>query len=227
MILTYEKIRELKQLEKQDKLQKLPENFSTIVAEYLNLKKGSDEEISAKNLIKSLYDLRRKKIINLAGLFYKTDKIPDNIEGIEKELYLNMVEVMRKYNNSFERLFNKQSETGRTESEKNTNSEEKETESEKNTNSEEKETKSQNNEQEHHNVKTEDEIDSLHVKKTTTNKSFENKLQKDKLKVVFLLDIPEIITPTGEICSFKKEEEKELDSEFATQLKEQGFCRFK
>ena len=214
MILTYEKIRELKQLEKQDKLQKLPENFSTIVAEYLNLKKGSDEEISAKNLIKSLYDLRRKKIINLAGLFYKTDKIPDNIEGIEKELYLNMVEVMRKYNNSFERLFNKQSETGRTESEKNTNSEEKETES-------------QNNEQEHHNVKTEDEIDSLHVKKTTTNKSFENKLQKDKLKVVFLLDIPEIITPTGEICSFKKEEEKELDSEFATQLKEQGFCRFK
>ena len=214
MILTYEKIRELKQLEKQDKLQKLPENFSTIVAEYLNLKKGSDEEISAKNLIKSLYDLRRKKIINLAGLFYKTDKIPDNIEGIEKELYLNMVEVMRKYNNSFERLFNKQSETGRTESEKNTNSEE-------------KETKSQNNEQEHHNVKTEDEIDSLHVKKTTTNKSFENKLQKDKLKVVFLLDIPEIITPTGEICSFKKEEEKELDSEFATQLKEQGFCRFK
>ena len=213
-MLTYEKIRELKQLEKQDKLQKLPENFSTIVAEYLNLKKGSDEEISAKNLIKSLYDLRRKKIINLAGLFYKTDKIPDNIEGIEKELYLNMVEVMRKYNNSFERLFNKQSETGRTESEKNTNSEEKETES-------------QNNEQEHHNVKTEDEIDSLHVKKTTTNKSFENKLQKDKLKVVFLLDIPEIITPTGEICSFKKEEEKELDSEFATQLKEQGFCRFK
>ncbi len=226
MMLTYEKIRELKQLEKQDKLQKLPENFSTIVAEYLNLKKGSDEEISAKNLIKSLYDLRRKKIINLAGLFYKTDKIPDNIEGIEKELYLNMVEVMRKYNNSFERLFNKQSETGRTESEKNTNSEEKETKSE-NTNSEEKETKSENNEQEHHNVKTEDKIDSLHVKKTTTNKSFENKLQEDKLKVVFLLDIPEIITPTGEICSFKKEEEKELDSEFATQLKEQGFCRFK
>ena len=44
---------------------------------------------------------------------------------------------------------------------------------------------------------------------------------------MFLLDIPEIITPTGEICSFKKEEEKELDSEFATQLKEQGFCRFK
>ena len=213
-MLTYEKIRELKQLEKQDKLQKLPENFSTIVAEYLNLKKGSDEEISAKSLIKSLYDLRRKKIINLAGLFYKTDKIPDNIEGIEKELYLNMVEVMRKYNNSFERLFNKQSETGRTESEKNTNSEE-------------KETKSENNEQEHHNVKTEDKIDSLHVKKTTTNKSFENKLQEDKLKVVFLLDIPEIITPTGEICSFKKEEEKELDSEFATQLKEQGFCRFK
>ena len=214
MILTYEKIRELKQLEKQDKLQKLPENFSTIVAEYLDLKKGSDEEISAKSLIKSLYDLRRKKIINLAGLFYKTDKIPDNIEGIEKELYTDIVEVMRKYNNSFERLFNKQSETGRTESEKNTNSEENKTESE-------------NNEQEHHNVKTEDKIDSLHVKKTTTNKSFENKLQKDKLKVVFLLDIPEIITPTGEICSFKKEEEKELDSEFATQLKEQGFCRFK
>ncbi|MCK4730441.1 MAG: hypothetical protein KAT28_03930 [Candidatus Aenigmarchaeota archaeon] len=201
MILTYEKIRELKQLEKQDKLQDLPENFSIAVAEYINLKKGSDEEVSAKSLIKSLYDLRKKKIINLAGLFYKTDKIPENIEGMEEELYLNTVEIMRKYNISFEGLFNKQSETERTES--------------------------KNNKQYSQSTKTKNMFNSLQIKEDTANKPYDNNSQENKLKVVFLSDIPEIITPTGEICSFKKEEEKELNTEFAIQLKEQGFCRFK
>lgn len=231
MILTYEKIRELKQLEKQDKLQELPENFSTAVAEYIDLKKGSDEEVSANNLIKGLYALRKKKIINLACLFYKTHKIPDNINDIEKELYVNMMEVIKKYHNSFDELFKNSSEIEEetlkkenlTSGENKINLKQNNSESnEDNSNSRENEDK-----QELQNNTHKDELDPSLVKKEIRENLFENNSQKDKLTVVFLSDIPEIVTPTGEICSFKEEEEKELDTDFAIQLKELGFCRFK
>jgi len=239
MILTYEKIRELKQLEKQDKLQSLPENFSTAVTEYIKLKKGSDEEVSANSLIKSLYSLRKKKIINMACLFYKTDKLPDNIKDlkdIERDFYVNMVDVIKKYHNSFDELFGNSSETGK-ELLKNENtntykneipSKQKDMELKENNlnlvdNKEEPKTK----ELKPQNINQETQNKSLSIKEEPEENFSKNKSQKDKLKVVFLLDIPEIVTPTGEICSFKEKEEKELDSEFAVQLKEQGFCRFK
>ncbi len=222
MILTYEKIRELKQLEKDGKLQVLPENFLKYIAEYITLKKGSEEENSAKNLIMDLYESRRKKIMNLAFSLYKMDNIPKNMDGLELEFYNDLVEVMKKHNKDFEELFKKPSEIGG-EAPKDEIVNLGETE----TPLKDKESEPTTNEQKSQNAVQEDQNKNSHIKEETGEKFSENNSQKDKLKVVFLLDIPEIVTPTGEVCSFKEEEEKELDSEFAVQLKEQGFCRFK
>ncbi len=48
--------------------------------------------------------------------------------------------------------------------------------------------------------------------------------KSDKTKVIFLKDVPEIISPGFEICCFKKGEEIELEQEFAGILKEKGLC---
>jgi DNA replication initiation complex subunit (GINS family) len=105
MILTYEKIREVKLNEKDEKLQKLPPNFFENAFNYIKLKKGKLEESSATSLIFSIFELRLKKIINLALLFYKSDKIPENLEKVEEKLYLDLVQTFRGFRDSFKKEF--------------------------------------------------------------------------------------------------------------------------
>ena len=102
MILTYEKIREVKLNEKGERLQKLPPNFFENAFNYIKLKKGTPEEESARSLVFSIFELRLKKISNLAFLFYKSNKIPENLEKEEEELYLNLVQILRNFREKFE-----------------------------------------------------------------------------------------------------------------------------
>ncbi len=180
MTLTYEIIREVKQKEKSEKLQYLPENFFEDVVEYIKLKKGAIEETAAKNLVQSIFELRRKKILNIASLSYKTEKIPENLEENEKRLYLSIIKLLRE---NFERKTIISSEN-----------------------------KSPQNKKE---VKKPEEIQNLEDKKTRLTKT----------RVMFLADIPEIFLPSGNSCSFKKGEEKEIDLTVAKVLEEKGFCR--
>ena len=105
MILTYEKIREVKLNEKGTKLQKLPPNFFENASNYLKLKKGANEELSARNLLISIFELRLKKIVNLALLFHKSDLIPENLEKDEEALYMNLVQIFRDFRSNFERKY--------------------------------------------------------------------------------------------------------------------------
>jgi len=165
MILTYEKIREIKQKEKGEKLQQLPPNFYENAFNYIKLKKGTIEEKSAKNLVYSIFELRKKKILNLAFLFYKTNNMPKKLEDLEKELYLELIKIIRKYDHSFEQNY---------------------------------------------------------INKET---KLEEERKNTKVKVVFLKDIPEILSPSGRVYSFKKGEETELEPDFTKILYEAGFCK--
>lgn len=95
MILTYESIREIKQKEKNSELQKLPENFFSDALEYLKVKTGSSEEASARRLIISIFDLRIKKIMNLAMMYYTLSRTPENLEPFEKDIYISFVKTLK------------------------------------------------------------------------------------------------------------------------------------
>lgn len=105
MILTYEKIREVKLNEKGEKLQELPPNFFENAFKYIALKKGTIEEESAKSLVFSIFQLRLRKIANLAYYYYKSDTIPDNLEKDEENLYLKLVDNFREHSERFNRNF--------------------------------------------------------------------------------------------------------------------------
>jgi len=196
MIITYEIIREVKQKEKTEGLQKLPENFFENAAAYLELKKGTLEESAAKNLILSLFELRKKKILNLASLSYKTDTLPENLEPEEKKLYLNLVRVLREYQTAFETKLTQPLQQNKKHIEEQQDIED----------LVEKEIKQKN---------------SL-LEKT---KNLENETKHNKLKVIFLKDLPELLLPSGERCSFKRGEEKELNEDFAGILIDKSFCK--
>jgi len=107
MILTYEKIREVKLNEKGEKLQELPPDFFANAFKYINIKKGTIEEESAKSLVFSIFQLRLRKIANLAYYFYKSDKLPDNLEEDEEKLYMELVGSFRKHFERFRKNFEK------------------------------------------------------------------------------------------------------------------------
>ena len=200
-MITYELIREIKQKEKSEKLQPLPENFFRDAVEYIKLKKGSLEERGIKNLVQSIFELRKKKILNIASLSYTTDKIPENLEEDEKELYLGLINLLREYFKNFEKKLNKPSENDNYLEESNL------------------ETKPKENLIKKPLEKTKGELENM--QKTEP----EEKSEANKTKVIFLIDIPEILLPSGKNCSFKKGEEKVLDLGFTKILEEKGFCK--
>lgn len=190
MILTYEIIREIKQKEKSERLQKLPEFFFKDAAGYINLKKGTLEESAARNLVQSIFELRKKKILNIASLSYKVDRIPDNLEPEEKKLYLGVIKILREYQESFEgKIIDPLKENNQSDKEVG-------------------EEKKQQNQKP--------------IKKQEYEKEEKS---PPKTKVVFLVDIPEIILPSGEKCCFKEGEKKEFEMEFARVLEEKGLCK--
>lgn len=277
MLLTFEKIREISLNEKQEKLQKLPENFFENAKEYLKSKKGTIEEVSTRNLIEGIFLRRQKKILELCFYLYKTNKIPENLEKDEEEFYLTLVSILKNFYENFRKNSLEQAEINKgdrnienqlvisertkekTTSEKENQSENNEIKGKQNINNpsktvnktkEEKATENhttinneireekdieiqvENNNEETGKPNIENQLGSNTETRRGTNieKSGEqsdiNKVEtkSDKTKVVFLKDVPEIISRDLEVCCFKKGEEKVLESKLVEILKQGNFC---
>ena len=247
MLLTFEKIREISLNEKQEKLQKLPPDFFMNSKEYLLSTKGAREELSAKNLIENIFARRQKKIMTLCFHLYKTDTFPENLEEEEQEYYKEMIKLL----NSFYENFRKKiidSQTG--EKEKEAELVEKPLREEENnkdiiykkpieqtenkiniiqpmenniapTNQEMENTKIIKKELEYKQIENQRPVDEI-KKETELNKTEE---EAGKIKVIFLKEIPEIISPDFKVYCFKENEEKELDKNFAEILLKKELCK--
>lgn len=97
MLLTFEKLREIHLNEKSESLQKLPENFFNDARAYLVEKDGSVEGKTASRLLSALQERRMKKIVNMALLYFSTERVPENLEVDEMELYGSVVGLLRKH----------------------------------------------------------------------------------------------------------------------------------
>jgi DNA replication initiation complex subunit (GINS family) len=91
-MITFEKIRDLERIEKTEKaLQKLPEGFLTSLQEYLSKKKQTSSDIleidSIKNTIKRLWEIRERKIVELALASARTGIKPENLTPEEQQLF--------------------------------------------------------------------------------------------------------------------------------------------
>lgn len=109
-MLTFEAIRELERGEAEAKtLQKLPDNFIEEARQYLALKESNPEKTSAdmhemqnaKNLVKSLFEKRERKLLEQALYTVKTGFPAENMTQDEERLYLYVVEEVKKYREKF------------------------------------------------------------------------------------------------------------------------------
>lgn len=104
--ITFEFIREVQRSEQRsDQLTKLPDGFYNKVKVYLEqkrnlLKKRKDADpLEIKNierLIEDIYNRRETKIVTQAILSVRTDIVPSNMTDDEKELFNNIVKVLKK-----------------------------------------------------------------------------------------------------------------------------------
>ena len=108
-MLTFEKIREAERNEREAKtLQKLPENFIEDLKDYLRKKERTEKTSSTiralenvKNTIKSIFELREKKIMDL--LLY-TARTGNPIEGLEKgeeKIFFAIYDIFKSYREEF------------------------------------------------------------------------------------------------------------------------------
>lgn len=105
MVISFDIIRELHRKERESRgLQKLPEGFFEEVGQYLEAKeKGSSSAIdmieleNAKLIINDLIDRREHKIIEGAMVFVRSGILLDNMTDKEKELFNNIVELLRNF----------------------------------------------------------------------------------------------------------------------------------
>lgn len=104
--ITFEFIREVQRSEqKSEQLTKLPDNFYEKVKTYLYqkkslLKKKKDADLleikNIERLIEDIYNRRETKIVTQAILAVRTDILPSNMTEHEKELFNNIVKVLKK-----------------------------------------------------------------------------------------------------------------------------------
>ncbi|MEM5802107.1 MAG: hypothetical protein QXQ18_01840, partial [Candidatus Aenigmatarchaeota archaeon] len=86
------------------KLTKIPENFYSAVADYINKKRkiiGEDRKtvLEIKNierLIEDIFNRRERKIINFAIINARTGIHPENLIEEEKGFYQSLVEIIKK-----------------------------------------------------------------------------------------------------------------------------------
>ena len=103
-MLTFEKIRELERLERDNKdLVNLPDNFIEDVSEYLSRKRQSTDERELKNIestLKRLFEHRERKLLEMVIYSAKTDVHVDNIAKHEKETFEMILSIFRDYRNN-------------------------------------------------------------------------------------------------------------------------------
>lgn len=103
-MLTFEKIRDLERGERESrKMQKLPENFFNELRDYMHRKqkmnKASDilELENVKNTIKRLFELRERKLVELALSSLRTGLPVENLTKREEEIFSTIVEMLKNF----------------------------------------------------------------------------------------------------------------------------------
>jgi len=102
--ITFEFIRRIQIVEQRSsKLAKIPDNFYESIRDYLerkrSMKSGRRDELEIKNierLVRNIYNLRERKIINAAIIKVRTGVDPQNLIPEEKEFYEKIVEIIKK-----------------------------------------------------------------------------------------------------------------------------------
>jgi DNA replication factor GINS len=104
-IITFEIIRKVQREEQRlPKLTRLPENFFSAIAEYLDHKKGlavSDDRKSfleiknVERLVEEIVNRRERKIINAAIINARSKITPENLTGEEKMFYNSLVSMIK------------------------------------------------------------------------------------------------------------------------------------
>jgi len=104
-MLTFEKIRDIERAEHDSKeLQKMPPNFMEELTEYIERKKQTPDAHEIKNttaIIQRILDKRQEKLVSLALYSAKTDMPVENLTKEEDEIFLKMLEIMKKQRENF------------------------------------------------------------------------------------------------------------------------------
>lgn len=118
-MLTFEKIRDFERAERESKeLQKLPENIIAEINDYIRKKEAMQEKSSAdiiemenvKKIVRSFFELREKKIVELALYSVRTQLPVDNLLGVEEKMLAAIVSDIKKYREEFQEEMKKQPE---------------------------------------------------------------------------------------------------------------------
>jgi DNA replication initiation complex subunit (GINS family) len=100
-MLTFEKIRELERKEKgEEKLQKLPEEFTEELNDYLKKKEGITDQREMKNInstVERLFELRENKIFDLVLYNVRTGMPVENLTKQEEDLFKILAEELKKF----------------------------------------------------------------------------------------------------------------------------------
>ena len=103
-LITYETIREVERMERNEELEKLPQGFFEAVNSWMNMKKSKTDASSlievenAKKSIDRIIASRMKKIVLGALLTTMKAKLPPaNLTDSEREFFDDMVNVLKKY----------------------------------------------------------------------------------------------------------------------------------
>lgn len=109
-MLTFDSIREIERIEKNNKkLQKLPDNFILDVNEYLAKKESIKEKTSSnilelenvKSTIRRIFEMRERKISEMALYTVKTGMPPENLTKNEENLFYTLVEGIKSHREKF------------------------------------------------------------------------------------------------------------------------------
>jgi len=109
-MLTFDTIRELERTERDTKkLEKLPEDLLAQLQEYLRRKEDMKDKTSTeilefdnvKNTIKRFFELRERKISNMALDCVKTGIPPENLTKKEEETFYKVVDVLKGHREEF------------------------------------------------------------------------------------------------------------------------------
>jgi DNA replication initiation complex subunit (GINS family) len=205
MLLTFEKIREIQLNERNGELQKLPEGFFRDILEYLKLKSDSEEGKTAQKILINLFERRLKKIVNLSSIYYSTGRTPDNMDEKEQKLYSAFVSALKESDSEFRKKLYliKTLELEKSESLEVP-------------------------------IKEPDSIGIKPISKDTAEQDGKSivedkedsleKTNEQKVKVKFIMDTPELMTPEMKTCSFKQGQCASLAKTFADFLEKRGFC---
>ena len=109
-MLTFDKIRDLERLEKQNKkLQKMPEDIISQLRDYIKRKEKITEKTSSditeleniKATIKRLFELREAKILSAVLDTVRTGLPPENMNKQEEIIFYKLTEQLKSYREEF------------------------------------------------------------------------------------------------------------------------------